>query len=149
MLMLFPFRDNMAEKDSGRNMNVEVMVEGNGEQLYTMTFVPWILLTDLLALGTAGLLAIGLALDFLRTPSLRSGRMPSPVRLMMDVGAVLDKDVFERALAWDGDELDAWVETVELQYEPAEAHREASMTEDGDYDCCMRLRQIPPSRARD
>ncbi|KAH7274738.1 hypothetical protein B0J15DRAFT_450 [Fusarium solani] len=140
---------NMAERDSGRNMNVEVMVEGNGEQLYTMTFVPWILLTGLLALGTAGLLAIGLTLDFLRTPSLRSGRMLSPVRLMMEVGAVLDKDVFERALAWDGDVLDAWVETVELQYEPAEAHREASVTEDGDYDCCMRLRQIPPSRARD
>lgn len=140
---------NMAERESGRNMEVEVMVEGNGEQLYTMTFVPWILLTGLLALGTAGLLAIGLALDFLRTPSLRSGRMLSPVRLMMDVGAVVDKHVFEQALTWDGDELDAWVETVELQYEPAEGHGEASVTEDGDYDCCMRLRQIPRSNARD
>ncbi|KAI8689399.1 hypothetical protein NCS56_00203300 [Fusarium sp. Ph1] len=140
---------NMAERDSGRNTDVEVMVEGNGEQLYTMTFVPWILLTGLLALGTAGLLAIGLALDFLRTPSLRSGRMLSPVRLMMDVGAVLDKDVFEQALTWDGDELDAWVETVELQYEPAEAHGEASVTEDGDYDCRMRLRHTRRPKAED
>ncbi|WAO84757.1 Hypothetical protein NCS54_00198000 [Fusarium falciforme] len=140
---------NMAERDSGRNMDVEVMVEGNGEQLYTMTFVSWILLTGLLALGTAGLLAIGLALDFLRTPSLRSGRMLSPVRLMMDVGAVLDKHVLEQALTWDGDELDAWVKTVKFQYEPAEGHGEARVTEDGDYDCCMRLRQISQSNARD
>ncbi|KAI8685275.1 hypothetical protein NCS55_00198300 [Fusarium keratoplasticum] len=57
--------------------------------------------------------------------------------------------VFEQALTWDEDELDAWVETVELQYEPAEGHGEASVTEDGDYDCCMRLRQIPRSSARD
>ncbi|KAJ4255665.1 hypothetical protein NW757_004284 [Fusarium falciforme] len=140
---------NMAERDSGRNMDVEVMVEGNGEQLYTMTFVSWILLTGLLALGTAGLLAIGLALDFLRTPSLRSGRMLSPVRLMMDVGAVLDKHVLEQALTWDGDELDAWVKTVKFKYEPAEGHGEARVTEDGDYDCCMRLRQISQSNARD
>ncbi|KAI8722951.1 hypothetical protein NCS52_00149500 [Fusarium sp. LHS14.1] len=138
---------NMAERDSGRNVEVEVMAEGNGEQLYTMTFVPWILLTGLFALGTAGLLAIGLALDFLRTPSLRSGRMLSPVRLMMDVGAVLDKDVFEQALTWDGNELDSWAQTVELQYEPAEEHGEASVTEDGDYDCCMRLRHIRRSGA--
>lgn len=140
---------NMAERDSDKNTKVEVMVEGNGEQLYTMTFVPWILLTGLLALGTAGLLAIGLALDFLRTPSLRNGRMLSPVRLMMDVGAAVDKRVFEQALTWDGNELDAWVETVELQYEPAEAHGEAGVTDDGDYHCCMRLRQIPRSKAED
>lgn len=140
---------NMVERDSGKKMDVEVMVEGNGEQLYTMTFVPWILLTGLLALGTAGLLAIGLALDFLRTPSLRSGRMLSPVRLMMDVGAVLDKDVFEKALTWDGDELDAWVKTVELHYEPAEAYGEASMTEDGNYDCRMRLRYTRRPKAED
>ncbi|KAL2691199.1 hypothetical protein Neosp_001580 [[Neocosmospora] mangrovei] len=138
---------NMAERDNGRNMEVEVMAEGNGEQLYTMTFVPWILLTGLFSLGTAGLLAIGLALDFLRTPSLRSGRMLSPVRLMMDVGAVLDKDIFEQALTWDGNELDAWAQTVELQYEPAEEHGEASVTENGDHACCMRLRHIRRSGA--
>ncbi|RMJ06767.1 hypothetical protein CDV36_013632 [Fusarium kuroshium] len=105
--------------------------------------------TDLFALGTAGLLAIQLTLDFLRTPSLRSGRILSSVRLIMDVGAALDKHVFEQASVWDGDQLDSWVETVELQCQPAEGHEEASVGEDGDCDCCMRLRQIPRSRAGD
>ncbi|RSL43144.1 hypothetical protein CEP53_011841 [Fusarium sp. AF-6] len=81
-----------------------------------------------------------------------SGRILSPVRLMTDVGAVLDKHVFEQAMAWDGDQLDSWVETIELRHEHAEGHEEASVTEDDEhdeYDCSMRLRQIPRSRAGD
>ncbi|RSL93710.1 hypothetical protein CEP52_013077 [Fusarium oligoseptatum] len=68
---------------------------------------------------------------------------------MTDVGAVLDKHVFEQAMTWDGDQLDSWVETIELQHEPAEGHEAASVTEDDEYDCCMRLRQIPRSGAGD
>ncbi|KAM0413586.1 hypothetical protein ACHAPT_013638 [Fusarium lateritium] len=140
---------DIAPGNHSEDMNSEVMVEGNDEQLYTMTFVPWILLTGLLALGTASLMAIGLTLDFLRTPSLRNGRMLSPVRLMMDVSAVLDKHVFEQALTWDGDELDAWVKTVELRYEPEEGYGEADVMNHGDHGFSMRLRQMPRVKPED
>ncbi|KAF5010375.1 hypothetical protein FDECE_3491 [Fusarium decemcellulare] len=132
---------DVAGVSAAEDLDFEVVVEAV-EQLYAITYVPWILLTGLLALGTASLLAIGLALDFLQTPSLRNGRMLSPVQLIMDVGAALDKDEFEEAVSLDRDELDAWVETVKLRYEAEVDKREGQIEDDSSYRCVMRLRRI-------
>ncbi|KAF4470190.1 hypothetical protein FALBO_2909 [Fusarium albosuccineum] len=134
---------DIAGVSAAEDLDFEVVVEAV-EQLYAITYVPWILLTGLLALGTASLLAIGLALDFLQAPSLRNGRMLSPVQLIMDVGAALDKDEFEEAVLLERDELDAWVETVRLRYE-AEVDKGEGQREDHGSNRCvmMRLRRIP------
>ncbi|EXK81091.1 hypothetical protein FOQG_14427 [Fusarium oxysporum f. sp. raphani 54005] len=84
---------------------------------YTMTFIPWILLSGLGMLGVACALTIGLTLDYWKVNSLRSGRMLDSIRLTADVGVALDKQVFEECSTWDTTRLNKCADEARFQYE--------------------------------
>ncbi|KAF5673906.1 hypothetical protein FHETE_3293 [Fusarium heterosporum] len=83
---------------------------------YTMTFIPWILLSGLMALGVACGLAVGLSLDSWKVHSLRSGRKPDSIRLTADVGMALDKQVFEECSTWHGTRLNKCADAARFRY---------------------------------
>jgi hypothetical protein len=105
---------------------------------YTMTFIPWILLSGLIALGVACGLSAGLSLDSWKVHSLRSGRTLDSIRLTADVGMALDKQVFEECSTWHGTRLNKCADQARFQYE-------ADMrlnSETDTYFVGIRLRQI-------
>ncbi|KAF4970467.1 hypothetical protein FZEAL_10031 [Fusarium zealandicum] len=108
-----------------------------GEHAYTMTFIPWILLAGLITLSAACGLAAGLALDSLKVPSFRSGRMLDAIRLTADLGVALDKEVFEEASSWNGEKLNKAADGVRFQYEPMRLDK-------GRHSMGVRLRQVQP-----
>ncbi|KAI6750767.1 hypothetical protein HG530_014217 [Fusarium avenaceum] len=83
---------------------------------YTMTFIPWILLSGLIALGVACGLSAGLSLDSWKVHSLRSGRTLDSIRLTADVGMALDKQVFEECSTWHGTRLNKCADEARFQY---------------------------------
>ncbi|KAM0203110.1 hypothetical protein ACHAPI_001284 [Fusarium lateritium] len=105
---------------------------------YTMTFIPWILLSGLVALGVACGLSAGLSLDSWKVHSLRSGRTLDSIRLTADVGMALDKQVFEECSTWHGTRLNKCADQARFQYV-------ADMRLNRETDTCfvgIRLRQI-------
>ncbi|KAJ4148981.1 hypothetical protein NW754_000417 [Fusarium falciforme] len=85
---------------------------------YTMTFVPWMLLFGLVALGVACALAVALSLDSLGVPSFRSGRVLDAVRLTADLGRTLGKTAFEETYWMSRQELNDCAEGAKFKYEP-------------------------------
>ncbi|KAH7238048.1 hypothetical protein BKA59DRAFT_457406 [Fusarium tricinctum] len=83
---------------------------------YTMTFIPWILLSGLIALGVACGLSAGLSLDSWKVHSLRSGRTLDSIRLTADVGMALDKQIFEECSTWHGTRLNKCADEARFQY---------------------------------
>lgn len=84
---------------------------------YTMTFVPWILLFGLVALGFACALTVALSLDSLGVPSFRSGRVLDAVRLTADVGMTLDRDAFEETYWMSRQKLNDCADGAKFKYE--------------------------------
>ncbi|KAF4957093.1 hypothetical protein FSARC_11402 [Fusarium sarcochroum] len=104
---------------------------------YTMTFVPWILLSGLITLGIACALTVGLSLDSWKVYSLRSGRMLDSIRLTADVGVALDKKVFEECSTWHGTKLNKCADEARFQYEA-----DARLNSETGHSTGIRLRQI-------
>ncbi|KAF4999612.1 hypothetical protein FGRMN_2360 [Fusarium graminum] len=105
---------------------------------YTMTFIPWILLSGLMALGVACGLTVGLSLDSWKIHSLRSGRKLDPIRLTADVGMALDKQVFEECSTWHGTRLNKCADAARFRYEA-----ELRLNSETDtFSVGIRLRQI-------
>ncbi|RSL68032.1 hypothetical protein CEP54_003025 [Fusarium duplospermum] len=96
----------------------EVEVLEKKPDKYTMTFVPWMLLFGLVALGGACTLTISLSLDSLGVPSFRSGRVLDAVRLTADVGMTLDRNAFEETYWMSRQELNDCAEGAKFEYEP-------------------------------
>jgi hypothetical protein len=107
---------------------------------YAMTFVPWILMFGLGTLGAACTLTIGLTLDSWKIYSLRTGRMLDSIRLTVDVGVALDKQVFEECSTWHATRLNKCADEARFQYEP-DARLDSAA---GLYTLGIRLRQISP-----
>ncbi|KAF4457036.1 hypothetical protein F53441_951 [Fusarium austroafricanum] len=105
---------------------------------YTMTFIPWILLSGLITLGVACGLTIGLSIDSWKVYSLRSGRLLDSIRLTADVGVALDKKVFEECSTWHGTRLNKCADEARFRYE---ANTRLN-SETGLYSIGIRLRQI-------
>ncbi|KAJ4323809.1 hypothetical protein N0V84_004155 [Fusarium piperis] len=84
---------------------------------YTMTFVPWMLLFGLVALGVACALTVALSLDSLGVPSFRSGRVLDAVRLTADVGMTLGRDAFEETYWMSRQKLNDCAEGAKFKYE--------------------------------
>ncbi|KAL2691200.1 hypothetical protein Neosp_001581 [[Neocosmospora] mangrovei] len=85
---------------------------------YTMTFVPWMLLFGLVALGVACALTFALSLDSLGVPSFRSGRVLDAVRLTADLGRTLGRTAFEETYWMSRQELNECAEGARFKYEP-------------------------------
>lgn len=85
---------------------------------YTMTFVPWMLLFGLVALGIACALTVALSLDSLGVPSFRSGRVLDAVRLTADLGRTLGRAAFEETYWMSRQELNNCAEGAKFKYEP-------------------------------
>ncbi|KAH7274739.1 hypothetical protein B0J15DRAFT_383844 [Fusarium solani] len=85
---------------------------------YTMTFVPWMLLFGLVALGIACALTVALSLDSLGVPSFRSGRVLDAVRLTADLGRTLGRTAFEETYWMSRQELNDCAEGAKFKYEP-------------------------------
>ncbi|KAH6980871.1 hypothetical protein BKA56DRAFT_586094 [Ilyonectria sp. MPI-CAGE-AT-0026] len=107
---------NLVQEERNKDLVYAVRTEKDGQQLYAITFVPWIILSGLFALGTASLLTVVLTISSSRL-SFRNGRILDPIKLTMDVGAIVDNDVFEQLTKCSGEEIDAWAEKTKLRYE--------------------------------
>ncbi|RGP68867.1 hypothetical protein FSPOR_5073 [Fusarium sporotrichioides] len=105
---------------------------------YAITFIPWILLIGLLALGVACAITVGLSIDSQKVHSLRIGRMLDSIRLTADVGVALDKQVFEECSTWHGSRLNKCADGARFQYE-ADTRLDSNT---GLYSIGIRLRQI-------
>jgi hypothetical protein len=105
---------------------------------YAMTFIPWILLTGLVALGVACAITVGLSIDSWKVHSLRIGRMLDSIRLTADVGVALDKQVFEECSTWHGSRLNKCADEARFQYEADTWFN----SDTGLYSIGIRLRQI-------
>jgi hypothetical protein len=84
---------------------------------YAMTFIPWILLIGLIALGVACAITVGLSIDSRKVHSLRIGRMLDSIRLTADVGVALDKQTLEECSTWHGSRLNKCADGARFQYE--------------------------------
>ncbi|KAI1069869.1 hypothetical protein LB507_007873 [Fusarium sp. FIESC RH6] len=105
---------------------------------YAMTFIPWLLLTGLVALGIACGITVGLSIDSRKIHSLRIGRMLDSIRLTADVGVALDKRVFEECSTWHSSRLNKCADEARFQYE-ADTRLNG---ETGVYSVGIRLRQV-------
>ncbi|KAM0413584.1 hypothetical protein ACHAPT_013636 [Fusarium lateritium] len=112
----------------------------NSLQRYTMTYVPWMLLSGLVTLGFACTLTVGLSLDSLRVPSFRSGRLLDAVRLTADVGMALEKNAFEEACCLSCKRLNSCAEKVQFKYQS----EKRLDTDTRSYVMGVRLRMVPP-----
>ncbi|RSL93712.1 hypothetical protein CEP52_013078 [Fusarium oligoseptatum] len=112
-----------AIRDDNSDTNVEPLVSEvkvleKRPDTYTMTFVPWMFLFGLVALGIACTLTVSLSLDSLGVSSFRSGRVLDAVRLTADVGMTLDRNAFEETYWMSRQELNDCADGAEFKYEP-------------------------------
>ncbi|KAF5241655.1 hypothetical protein FAUST_3729 [Fusarium austroamericanum] len=105
---------------------------------YAMTFIPWILLIGLIALGVACAITVGLSIDSRKVHSLRIGRSLDSIRLTADVGVAVDKQVLEECSTWHGSRLNKCADGARFQYE-ADTRLDSDT---GLYSIGIRLRQI-------
>jgi len=105
---------------------------------YAMTFIPWLLLSGLMALGIACGITVGLSIDSRKIHSLLVGRMLDSIRLTADVGVALDKQVFEDCSTWHSSRLNKCADEARFRYE-ADTRLNS---ETGVYSVCIRLRQV-------
>ncbi|EEU40563.1 uncharacterized protein NECHADRAFT_66006 [Fusarium vanettenii 77-13-4] len=108
--------DKSDAKIEGLVSQVEVLEKK--PDTYTMTFVPWMLLFGLVALGVACALTVALSLDSLGVPSFRSGRVLDAVRLTADLGRTLGRTAFEETYWMSRQELNECAEGAKFKYEP-------------------------------
>ncbi|KAI1380562.1 hypothetical protein F4677DRAFT_461934 [Hypoxylon crocopeplum] len=102
-------------KEKNDSLVYDVQAEGGWQQLYSLTFIPWILLTAAFALFGACLLALALGVDSMKLRSFKAGRTVDVLRLIMDMGATLEKETFEDSLLWETEKLDQWAEKVYIR----------------------------------
>jgi hypothetical protein len=107
---------------SNRTFNVQA--QGQGVQRYAITYVPWILMTGLLALGMACFIALYLVGSAWRSRALRRERILNTLRMTMDLGTVVEKELFERGLVMSKRELDRWAEKAKVRYTVDRGDRE-------------------------
>ncbi|QPC79110.1 hypothetical protein HYE68_009862 [Fusarium pseudograminearum] len=105
---------------------------------YAMTFIPWILLIGLIALGVACAITVWLSIDSRKVHSLRIGRSLDSIRLTADVGVAVDKQVLEECSTWHGSRLNKCADGARFQYE-ADTRLDSDT---GLYSIGIRLRQI-------
>ncbi|KAI1336996.1 hypothetical protein F5Y15DRAFT_426178 [Xylariaceae sp. FL0016] len=113
-----------------RPSELSYVVEGqvNGEDLYVITFIPWAVLGGVLTMLGASTLTIVLAIKSLHLHSFRTGRVMNSLRLTMDVGAAVDRDVFEQSMHWKSENLERWASYVYVRLNMADSD---TVEEDG------------------
>ncbi|KAJ9655400.1 hypothetical protein H2198_005704 [Neophaeococcomyces mojaviensis] len=98
------------------NSNYQIWMDMATEQLYTLTYVPWLLLAGMAAMVVTGILTIVIAASSLNSHAFLSSRLLDPLRMVMDVGEVIEPDDFTRSVMWSDTALSDWSRSNHVRY---------------------------------
>lgn len=81
---------------------------------YHMTYLPWILIVGLVALATVGVLVLGL--EVMMGRGVEGRRILTPLRVMVDAGAGLERERFEEIEHAGDKEIHMWGKRTKVRY---------------------------------
>ncbi|KAK5956099.1 hypothetical protein OHC33_002672 [Knufia fluminis] len=93
---------------ASNTLTYNIRMKMTRDNMYTMTYVPWLLLAGMTALSLAALLTLLVAASSLNSEGFRKGRLLHPLRMVMDLGNLFDPETFADSQTWSDNALAQW-----------------------------------------
>lgn len=119
-----------ASNSTDMNPSFTVEARGHGEALYSITYVPWVLLAGLICIFLAAGLTLGLAACSFKTTTFRQGRILTSLRVAMDVGSALDQQSIKQSRHLDDGSLNGWAKKCRFRYKRQDGEVVLNQVED-------------------